>query len=280
MTFPRIWLLPCLLLVSVAATAATEIGTVTLAEGAPQLLRGATWYRIAAGVRVQEADIVAGGERSQVQIEFATGSRANLAGTGYLYLMPASKNTPLVLALPSGWLKLAAKAPGMRVRTAVFDVESPDGTLVVHAQTDMADLFVESGRARLIESTSSRGDGPTRDAKRGEYWARTVSGTFTTVARAPKPFVQAMPPHFIDALPVLAARIKSKPVPVVDHEITYAEAQPWLAGPERAVFERRFAVRLSDPEFRRAVEPHVSNYPMWDRRLHPEKYAPKQPPAK
>jgi hypothetical protein len=88
-----------------------------------------------------------------------------------------------------------------------------------------------------------------------------------------------MPRHFADALPALAPRIKSKPALVVDHEITYAEAEPWLAGRDRAAFERRFASRLRDPAFRKAVEPVVAHYPSWDRMLHPEKYAPKPPPA-
>jgi len=45
------------------------------------------------------------------------------------------------------------------------------------------------------------------------------------------------------------------------------------------VFERRFASRLRDPAFRKAVEPNIARYPSWDRMLHPEKYAPKPPPA-
>ena len=56
---------------------------------------------------------------------------------------------------------------------------------------------------------------------------------FTTVPRVPKVFVDAMPRHFVDPLPTLAARLKSKPALVVDHEITYAEAEPWLAGRDR-----------------------------------------------
>jgi hypothetical protein len=34
-------------------------------------------------------------------------------------------------------------------------------------------------------------------------------------------------------------------------------------------------VRLRDPVFRKAVAPHAARYPMWDRILNPEKYAPK-----
>jgi hypothetical protein len=184
-----------------------------------------------------------------------------------------------VLALPAGWLKVVAKAPGLRIHTGLFDVVSADGILIVHAQGTMADVFAETGSAKLFELTSTGADGASKDVRRGEYWAKPAAGAFSSVPRAPKAFVEAMPRYFVDPLPVLAARIKSKPALVVDHEITYTEAEPWLWGRDRAVFERRFASRLRDPAFRRAVEPNIGRYPSWDRQLHPEKYAPKVKPA-
>ena len=75
---------------------------------------------------------------------------------------------------------------------------------------------------------------------------------------------------------MLAGRLKSPPALVVDHEITYAEAEPWLAGRDRAVFERRFTSRLRDPAFRSAVMPNAARYPTWDRILNPQKYEPKK----
>ena len=89
-----------------------------------------------------------------------------------------------------------------------------------------------------------------------------------------------MPRHFVDPLPALAAKLRSKPALAIDREISFAEAEPWIAGRDRAVFEKRFAGRLRDPAFRNAVLPHVARYPMWDRLLHPEKYVPKTVPAK
>jgi hypothetical protein len=89
-----------------------------------------------------------------------------------------------------------------------------------------------------------------------------------------------MPRHFIDPVYVLAAKLKSPPVLSVDHEITYAEAEPWLAGRDRAVFERRFTSRLRDPAFRSAVMPNAARYPTWDRILNPQKYEPKKDDSK
>ena len=273
---PSCWLV--LLLVSGAATATAEIGVVTLVEGEARLLRGATWYKLVPGAHIEEGDIVEALDRAQAQLEFAAGSTANLMGAGSVYVTPA-KSGPLILTLPSGWLKVAAKAPGVRVHTAPFDVVTADGILVMHAQGPVAEFFVEAGGVRFFELTASGADGPARDAKRGEYWMKSATVTFTTVPRAPRTFVDAMPRHFADPLPALAARMKAKPTLVVDHEVTYAEAEPWLAGRDRAVFERRFASRLRDPAFRRAVEPVVARYPSWDRMLHPEKYAPKPAPV-
>jgi len=275
------WLPLSVALLSLTANAATEIGAVTLAEGGVRVLRGATWYKVVAGTRVEEADIVEAPDRAQVQIELAAGSIVDLAGPGMLYLAPSTvKSAPVTLTTPNGWLKVAAKPPGVRLRMSAFDVVVADGIVVAHTQPGAADVFVEAGSARLVESTATGAEGPAHDLKRGEYLAKAGSGANTTAARAPKAFVDAMPRQFADALPVLAGKIKSNPALVVDHEITYAEAEPWLAGRDRATFEKRFAGRLRDPAFRKAVEPNLARYPAWDRQLHPEKYAPRDVPAK
>lgn len=273
----RAWLASFLILPFAVATAA-EIGTVTLVDGGARLLRGASWYKVAVGARVEDADIVASQDAAKFQIEFATGTVANRAGAGTLYLASSPPDGPRLLVLSGGWLKVAAKAPGVRVRTPAFDAVTADGILVVHAQAASSEVFVESGSARLYDPPPSAA--APRDAKRGEHWTKVAAGAFASVPRAPKAFVDAMPRNYLDPLPTLAAKVKAKPAPVADGEITFAEAQPWLDGRERAAFEKRFAIRLRDPAFRRAVEPYVSRYPSWDRQLHPEKFAPKPAQAK
>jgi hypothetical protein len=272
----KAWVCCVLALLSSGAGAAAEFGRVTLADGVARVLRGAVWYKLAPGIAVEVGDIVEAVESAQVQVE-AAGAIINLAGPALLYLVPVKGATPL-LDLRGGWLKLATKAPGLRVRTPPMDVVVAEGTLVVRTQGPMVELFVETGSARMIELTAAGRDGTARDAKRGEYWSKAETAAFTTVPRAPRPFVQAMPRHFADPLPMLAGKIKGRPTPVVDHEITFAEAEPWLAGRERPVFERRFASRLRDPEFRGAAKANIARYPLWDRMLHPEKFAPKPAP--
>jgi len=280
----RPWLLLSLGLLAGPSTAlAAEIGIATLVEGGARVLRGATWYKLVAGARLEDGDIVDAGERTQVHVELGAGATVNLVGAGALYFAPASSRAGApegapTLVLQNGWLKLVANAPGMRVRTASVQIATTGAILVMHAMGPAIDLFVEAGGARLTDILPNGAEGTARDAKPGEHWSKSAAGTFVTVARAPKAFVDAMPRHFLDALPSLAGKYKTKPALLVDHEITYAEAEPWLAGPDRALFEKRFTSRLRDPAFRRAVEPQVSRYPSWDRMLHPEKYAPKPLP--
>ena len=264
-----------------AAGARAETGIVTLVEGSPRLLRGATWYKLVAATRVEEADIVEAPDRAQAQIELAAGSVANLVGAGKLHFVPRQAKSPLpLLNMPAGWLKVVAKAPGVRVRTLPFDLVIVEGIAVVRADGATIEVFVESGSAKLIELAPSGADGPGRDIKSGEYVARSATGALSSSQRPPKSFVDALPRHFVDPLPTLAAKIKPKPSLAVDRDITYAEAEPWLAGRDRALFEKRFAGRLRDPAFRAAALPNLARYPSWDRMLHPEKYAPKAEPVK
>ena len=257
---------------SAAAFAATEAAVVTLADGATRVLRGATWYKLAPGIVVEDGDIVAAEARAQVQLETRGGTLASLAGDG-LVLVAVSKDGALALTAPVGWLKLATKPPGAVVRTAQFEVNVGDGIVVMRVVPDAAEIFIEAGGARITEP----GIAP-REARRGEFLRKFTGTPAVSSALAPKAFVDALPRMFIDPLPVLAPRLKSKPALVVDHEVTYAEAEPWLAGPDRVAFEKRFAVRLKDPAFRKAAEPGLVRHPAWDRMLHPEKYAPKPPP--
>jgi hypothetical protein len=264
------------LLAACAAPAAAEVAIATLVDTGARVLRGATWYKLVPGARVDDGDIIETPERTTVQLELAAGSIVNMVGPGTLHVVRASgKDAPALLSLQRAWAKAVAKPPGVRIHTAAADVVATDGVVVVRAQPAI-ELFVESGTARLIELTPTGSDGAVHDAKRGEQWSRSPTGAYATTARVAKTFVDAMPRHYIDALPMLAARFKTAPpVLAVDHEISYSEAEPWLAGRDRAAFERRFASRLRDPVFRRAVEPHVARYPSWDRMLHPEKFAPK-----
>jgi len=254
-----------------AAHAGAQPALVTLAEGTPKVLRGATWYKLVPGLVLEDADIVTVGGKQQVQVETATGSIVNVTGETTI-VVSLGKDGALALAVPAGFLKVAAKMPALRIRTPQVEIAAGDAIVVAHA--DAFEVFVEAGAARLTDTA-----GTPRDAKRGEYWTKS-GATLASKPLAPKAFVDALPRNYIDPLPSLASRIKSKPALVADHDITFAEAEPWLAGKDRAVYEKRFVARLRDPVFRKAVAPTVARYPMWDRILNPEKYAPKTDESK
>jgi hypothetical protein len=269
---PCLW--SVLALLSGSACAAPELGLVTLVDGGARFLRGVTWYKLTPGIRVEEGDILDAPERAQLQVEFTSGTAVNLTGPGQLYATP-TKGSAVTFVLPDGWIKIAAKSPGVTMRMEPIDIVVSEGVAVVHAKDEAVELFVEEGRVRLVELTSQNTEKSGREARRGTYWSKSGSDAFTTVPRAPPSFVAAMPRHYYDPLPALKSRIRTKPPLVAERDINYAEAQPWLAGPDRRTFERRFTSRLRDPEFRRAVEPHITRYPRWDRMLHPEKYEPR-----
>jgi len=276
----RHWFIPALGGLVLTSASAAEIGVATIVDGNVRTLRGASWYKLVAGASIEEGDIVEVADRGQAQIELPGGTLVNLA-RGTSYVVPAAPKAspagPPALVVPSGWVKAVVKAPGLRIRTTTSEVVVATGNIVVHADAPRLEAFVEAGRARLVALNANGSEASVHEGKQDEFWSTSASGAFVPSTRPPKPFIDAMPRHFLDPLPALAGKFKTRVALVRDRDVSYAEAQPWLAGRDRAVFERRFASRLSDPAFRKAVEPDVARYPSWDRRLHPEKYAPSTP---
>ncbi|HEY3179035.1 MAG TPA: FecR domain-containing protein [Casimicrobiaceae bacterium] len=271
------------LLVLALPVFAADAGVVTIAEGPARVLRGTVWYMLAAGAPFQEGDVIDAGERAQVQLELTSGGTLNVVGPAALFAasIPVrndKQDAPMEFALDKGWLKLAAPVgAAMRVRTPSAVVTATEATFVARQDGKLFEMFVESGSARIAETTRAGRDGVVHDAKSGEYWSREGDKPFVTERRAPAKFVAAMPRHLIDRLANLGAKFKGKRTPLaVDREITLVEADPWLAGPYRRVFARRLSGRLADPAFRKAVEANIAAYPDFDRILHPEKYPPTQ----
>jgi hypothetical protein len=272
------------LALAMAPADAADAGTVTIVEGRARVLRDLTWYKLVPGTRIREGDIIEATDAAQVQTELLAGGSLNLGGPGAVYAaaLPFAGDKPsgpLEFALPAGWLKLAAKAPaGIRVQSGPAMVSVMDAIVVFRAQPDAIGFFVESGGAKLVETgPAGKGVAPV-DAKAGEYWSQAADRPLRSEPRAPAAFVAAMPRHLLDPLPVLAERYKSAKVQLVaEQEISFAEAEPWLAGPYRKAFLKRLTPRLRDREFRAAVDARIARYPEWDPILHPEKYQPKVP---
>ncbi len=271
------------LALTATAACATDVGTVTIAEGTLRVLRGTTWYKLSPGLRLADADIIEAAEKAQVQVELGSGGALNVVGPGMLYaiatpLRGSKPAGPVEFMLTDGWAKIATKAPdaGMRLRSPLAALVALDAIAVVWVKSGTAEVFVETGALRLAESGRDGKEANPRDVRAGEYWAHTSDRPSVIERRPPPAFVAAMPRHMKDPLPAFVSMYKGKTVPLaVEREISYAEAEPWLVGPYRSAFIKRFQRRLSDPAFRSAVNAHISAYPEWDRVLHPEKYVPK-----
>ena len=265
---------------------AADAGTFTIVEGTARVLRDTTWYKLVPGARFREGDILVATGSGQIQVELVAGGAFNLGAPGTLFVasvpMAGDKLTGLVdMSLESGWLKLAVNAPpaGVRVKLDQSFVSATEAVVVMHATRGAMELYVESGVARLTDAESSRNKSPAvTDLKAGDFASQSSERPLTLERRAPTAFVAAIPRHLTDALPALAPKYKASKVQLVpEQEVTYAEAEPWLAGPYRKLFLKRFQSRLKDREFRAGVEARIARYPEWDRILHPEKYLPKVP---
>ena len=274
-------ILGCVALLSVPLCYAAEAGVVTVLDGSVRVLRGATWYKLVEGARVQEGDVIEAAERAQVQVEVSAGDLVNAFGPASLLLAgtaPREGRQPAAAEfyLPEGWLKLSAKPPGapLRLRTPLGVLEGSDTIAVAHAAGNALEIFVESGTARVSESGRS-GDAGATDVRGGDFVARGPDRPFAVAGGAPRAFVTALPRHFMSSLPSRADKLRTTRVELaIDRPISYAEAEPWLAGPYRRAFIRRLQPRLADPAFRAEVMANAQSYPEWSATLTPAGVSP------
>jgi hypothetical protein len=269
------WLVGVLFLIAVPCFGA-ETGSVTLLFGQPKLLRGTTWFNLKEGVRLRDGDVIDLPASGQLQLEFTDGGAVSIIGPGAIYIVAASARDAkqpgsAEFQLTRGWLKFDTKPPGprLRVRTALGTIAASEAAAVVHAG-DGFEAFVETGTAKLSDVGKLELTGG--EIKAGGFASRSAGKPLTTERRPPTAFVGALPRDFMDPLPVRAARFASTKVdPVADHEATFAEAQPWLTGPYRASFLKRFQARLDDPAFRDAMATSGKAPPEWSAATPPPK---------
>jgi hypothetical protein len=275
------------------SAAGQGIGTVTLLEGSLRLLRGTGVLKGAEGVSLRQGDILENADKGIVQLEFVGGTVVVLGPSSRLYILrhPAGRvsgaagadaaGTQLVLL--RGWLKGESKsdAGSYRYYTTFLAATTVSGTVLIHSHETGADVFVESGSATIAEVSPDGGTRLPGTAKAGQFFSRQTGKTVSTASRPAQAFIDGMPPAFRDTLPSRLARFAGKSVePKMDHQVSYAEVEPWLTMPStwRRGLIDRFEPRLRDAEFRRQMELHVAEFPEWDVILHPEKKKPDSPP--
>jgi hypothetical protein len=254
-------------------------GTLTLVDGKVTLIRGPTVFSIAEGSKVQAGDILHTDAKGQAQIEVQGGLRFNLGATTQVLLLnlPGGRGDTDLVVL-AGWVKFAAKKSdtgALRFHTPTTQILAEDGTGVLHAGSNMMEIYVETGTVKLTEMGKQGAAGNVHSIKGGNFTGRTGEQPAVTADRPPPPFVGAMPRHFRDNLHALMDRFKNKTVePKREHEAAYGEVEAWLkAGlPVRRTFVNRFQARARDTEFRKALVENLRAHPEWDPVLFPEKY--------
>ena len=263
-----------LLLFSSAFLVAQAIGTVTLVESELHVIRGATVFVGAQGVRVNRGDMLETGARGVTQLEFGTGTVIALGPSSRLLLFNNS-GSQAEFVLLTGWVKgeIDPKSGSYQFDTPLLAGLTTQGNLVVHAGQDSSDIFIESGAASVGQVSAAGSAGQLHPAKAGDFFTRQAGKNLTPAARPSSAFVDGMPMPFRDTLPPHPLKGKA-PELSHGHEIDYAQLRPWLMMPSRWRKELvpRFQSRLRDPAFREQLAAHVQEYPEWDPVLHPEKY--------
>jgi hypothetical protein len=271
-------------------TVVQGVGFLTMVEGTLRVVRGATVFQAAEGMRLQQGDILESAGGGFSQLEFTGGAIVALGPTTRVYIFrhgaggkggTGATNGDLVLL--SGWLKSesSAGAGSYRYQSPMLAASTENGTVVFHCDESGCDVFVESGSATIAEvSTSGNSRHPTL-GKTGQFFSRRAGGGVTTLPRPTPAFVAAMPYQFKDTLPSRLAHFSGKTVqPKAQQQVSFDEIRPWLTMPSawRTGLVDRFRPRLNDSEFRKQLDSHLSECPEWEPILHPEKNPPPSSP--
>jgi hypothetical protein len=265
---------------------AQDVGTVTLVEGSLRVIRGTTVLQGIEGIRLRPGDILESSDPGFAQLEFAKGTVVALGAATRAFLLHtggrSEERTPTAaeLVMLSGWLKgeTHSDAGAYRYDTPLLAASTREGTVLLHTAAGASEMFLESGSA-LVGEVAPEGSWlrPTA-AKAGQFFSRRAGKVTVTASRPDAAFLGSMPRPFRDTLPPRLSRFSGKPAePRRDHEVSYAEVQPWLtmAYAWRRGFVQRFQPRLRDAAFRAALEQHLKDHPEWDPILHPENSRPK-----
>ena len=109
-----------LALASMPVHAADATGVYSLVDGDARALRGTTWFRLVAGTRVLEGDVIDVGDDAQIQLELKDGGTLNAQGPALMYAtaIPPVDGKPGAVAeliVQHGWLKAAGKVHELEI---------------------------------------------------------------------------------------------------------------------------------------------------------------------
>ena len=278
-----LWAVLCLL-AATRAHAVESAALLTIVEGPATITEGARSVTAVAGMKLGAATLIDTGPGTNLlRLEFTDGSTLDIGPDTHLMLMPpglaGSGPRAPAFYLMQGWAKhsspaRAEGAAGAGELAPQLELLQVAGVMVGRVAGDEAMLFVESGRAQLVER-KLKGSAPL-GLKAGELYSRNGSDRGTVVPRPTAAFLQGLPRSFRDTLPPLAAKFKGKSVEPKGVSVpTYAALKPWLTAEPviRREFPRRFAPLAKDHAFREALVKNLSSHPEWEPVLFPPKPA-------
>ncbi|HSW03156.1 hypothetical protein [Aquabacterium sp.] len=272
------------LLAANLAQAAESGALLTIVEGPATVIDGARSLTAVPGLKLGAATLIDTTPATNLlRVEFADGSTLDIGPDSHVMLMPpglagSGPKAPAFYLL-QGWAKhstagRADGATGAGQLAPQLELLQVAGVMVGRVSADEAMLFVESGRAQLLERKLK--GSATLGLKAGELYSRSGSDKGTVVPRPTAAFLQGLPRSFRDTLPPLAAKFKGKPVePKATPAPAYAALKPWLSAEPviRREFPRRFGALAKDPAFREALVKNLSSHPEWEPVLFPPKPA-------
>jgi hypothetical protein len=272
------------LAVGPAVAAAPPAHRLTLLEGDAIVIDGARAYAAAPGLELKPWAIVETKADSRlVRIEFADGSMADLGPQTRIMLAPRGfaprENKAPALYLLAGWVKQssAAGAPAAGLVSPAIDLLPFDGVVVVQASATLHRVFVESGRARLVER---RRGGERPSFGLGAMYAAEAGAAGSVAPRPTADFIDRMPRMFRETIPSQAARfpdpgVEAAALPAPGH----AALRDWLLAEPliRRDFPRRFGVLARQKAFRAGLDADLAQHVEWTPVLYPP--PPPTPPA-
>lgn len=252
-------------LIAVALACATpafaQLARLTHEDVPAKLIRNTTVYDAPVGTVLTAGDLVSSAA-GNVQIEWPAGVLVAL-GPDSSVLVDNAAGAP-ALTLLRGWIKVKAGGSGPDGKLSLGAgplVVGTAGSGILHLGPDRAELFVEQGTMAVSASEPAQRAVPLV-VGREQYAARVAGEDVQTAARAPRPFVGAMPRGFFDPLVGVGARVKPA-APVALREVDPGDVAAWsdVPAPQRAQLAARFAARLGDPAFRAGAAKLLADRP-------------------
>lgn len=265
------------------ARAADTAALLTVVEGPASVVDGTRSLAAVPGLKVGSASMIETTPTTNLlRVEFADGSTLDIGPDSRVMLMPpglagSGPKAPAFYLL-QGWAKHSAPragaAPGAGELSPQLELQQLAGVTVGRVTGDEAMLFMESGKAQLIER-KLKGAAPL-GLKAGELYTRNGAERGSVAPRPTSDFLKGLPRSFRDSLPPLAAQfagknVEGKPGPA----LSYTVLKPWLTAEPaiRREFPKRFGALAKDGAFREALVKNLSAHPEWEPVLFPPKPA-------